>query len=268
VTDYSYRYYDPATGRWPSRDPIGEAGGINLYSFIANEAVSSFDVLGLFPYFNPGQNPAGSCCTVKESESPCRLHLDLSFVDPNEGVSDFWASRIAAQYGQVSSALTPGTVFDAMPDVLPRFPEVADEQAYWNVLKQSIDEKLGKCCISGITIRGHGNSSSAGSIYSNLITNPNSPSSRFLEYLAGKKCAPLAGENNSAIDLKVCSTAEGAEGKEFLQILAKRTSFDVLGWTDLFEGTPHGDQYKATPDGGVNYVQSKGESFGKKKASK
>ena len=24
---YGYRYYDPATGRWPSRDPIGEVGG-------------------------------------------------------------------------------------------------------------------------------------------------------------------------------------------------------------------------------------------------
>jgi len=24
---YGYRYYDPATGRWPSRDPIGEMGG-------------------------------------------------------------------------------------------------------------------------------------------------------------------------------------------------------------------------------------------------
>jgi hypothetical protein len=23
-------YYDPVTGRWPSRDPIGERGGVNL----------------------------------------------------------------------------------------------------------------------------------------------------------------------------------------------------------------------------------------------
>jgi hypothetical protein len=31
VTDYTYRYYDPVTGRWPSRDPIEEEGGINMY---------------------------------------------------------------------------------------------------------------------------------------------------------------------------------------------------------------------------------------------
>ena len=27
------RYYDPANGRWLTRDPIGTAGGVNLYSF-------------------------------------------------------------------------------------------------------------------------------------------------------------------------------------------------------------------------------------------
>jgi RHS repeat-associated protein len=30
---YLYRYYDPLTGRWPSRDPIEEGGGMNLYGF-------------------------------------------------------------------------------------------------------------------------------------------------------------------------------------------------------------------------------------------
>ena len=28
---HGYRYYDPMTGRWPSRDPIEEDGGVNLY---------------------------------------------------------------------------------------------------------------------------------------------------------------------------------------------------------------------------------------------
>ena len=30
---YGYRYYDPVKGRWPSRDPIAERGGVNLYGF-------------------------------------------------------------------------------------------------------------------------------------------------------------------------------------------------------------------------------------------
>jgi RHS repeat-associated protein len=47
VTDYSYRWYDPVTGRWPSRDPIGEEGGINLYGFVGNDGVTRWDFLGL-----------------------------------------------------------------------------------------------------------------------------------------------------------------------------------------------------------------------------
>jgi RHS repeat-associated protein len=47
VADYGYRYYDPLTGRWPSRDPIGEEGGVNLYGFVGNNSLSSVDKHGL-----------------------------------------------------------------------------------------------------------------------------------------------------------------------------------------------------------------------------
>ncbi|MFN0138233.1 MAG: RHS repeat-associated core domain-containing protein [Phycisphaerae bacterium] len=33
---YGYRYYSARLGRWLSRDPIGEVGGINLYGFVGN----------------------------------------------------------------------------------------------------------------------------------------------------------------------------------------------------------------------------------------
>ncbi len=44
---YGYRYYDSKTGRWPSRDPIGEAGGLNLYGMVGNDPLSKYDILGL-----------------------------------------------------------------------------------------------------------------------------------------------------------------------------------------------------------------------------
>ena len=46
---YGYRHYDPVHGRWLSRDPIGEAGGVNLYGFVGNDGVNHIDVLGLAP---------------------------------------------------------------------------------------------------------------------------------------------------------------------------------------------------------------------------
>jgi RHS repeat-associated protein len=44
-----FRAYDPETGRWLSRDPIGEAGGINLYGYVGGNPISYHDPLGLTP---------------------------------------------------------------------------------------------------------------------------------------------------------------------------------------------------------------------------
>ena len=49
MADYQYRHYDPVTGRWPSRDPIEESGGFNLYGFVGNDGVSKIDFLGQMP---------------------------------------------------------------------------------------------------------------------------------------------------------------------------------------------------------------------------
>ena len=44
---YGYRHYDPQQGRWLSRDPIGEGGGVNFYSFVENIPLAAIDGLGL-----------------------------------------------------------------------------------------------------------------------------------------------------------------------------------------------------------------------------
>ena len=47
---YGYRYYNPQDGTWLSRDPLGEAGGLNLYGFVNNDPVNGIDYLGLVDY--------------------------------------------------------------------------------------------------------------------------------------------------------------------------------------------------------------------------
>jgi RHS repeat-associated protein len=43
------RWYDPATGRFLTQDPIGLAGGVNLYAYAGNDPVSYSDPFGLCP---------------------------------------------------------------------------------------------------------------------------------------------------------------------------------------------------------------------------
>jgi len=44
---YGYRYFQPETGRWVSRDRVGEHKDHNLYCFVQNNVPLRFDYLGL-----------------------------------------------------------------------------------------------------------------------------------------------------------------------------------------------------------------------------
>lgn len=46
---------------WPSRDPIEEEGGLNLYGFVGNDGVNAWDYLGLYK--------KAICCTKKQEEA-------------------------------------------------------------------------------------------------------------------------------------------------------------------------------------------------------
>jgi RHS repeat-associated protein len=61
---YGYRYYDPVTGRWPSRDPIEERGGVNLYGFVGNDSTTRVDILGLAD-LGPAEILGNCHCPVK-----------------------------------------------------------------------------------------------------------------------------------------------------------------------------------------------------------
>lgn len=52
-----YRAYAPALGRWISEDPIGEVGGVNLYGYVGNQPIATFDLLGLAPPQPPANWP-------------------------------------------------------------------------------------------------------------------------------------------------------------------------------------------------------------------
>jgi RHS repeat-associated protein len=119
---YGYRYYNPSTGRWPSRDPIGEKGGLNLYEAVLNNPINVTDDLGRFPNpFKPqpfptnniNPPPAGpfSKCNIAlncNSTVSGQMHCGL-VIDTGSGVYDLDGSG-----GTINSRfLVPGSTSDA-----------------------------------------------------------------------------------------------------------------------------------------------------------
>ena len=77
---YGYRWYDPVTGRWPSRDPIGEDGGVNLYGFTENDDINYFDDLGHHsssPGHVPFRGRSGPSSPVSDPTIPIRVAFGL-----------------------------------------------------------------------------------------------------------------------------------------------------------------------------------------------
>lgn len=110
LVGYSKRFYNAAVGRWTSRDPDDENGGLNLYAFVENQALTAVDALGLSKYY-PGGHHVGTMQLAKSlPEGPGKEFLK-TFTIPvlkphgwnkahmlyNDAVADHFARWLAAR---------------------------------------------------------------------------------------------------------------------------------------------------------------------------
>jgi RHS repeat-associated protein len=88
LVGYSRRFYDSNLQRWLNRDPIGEAGGINLYQFVGNSPINNVDPFGLtdtipyvvYPDSFIGPLPPGG---VRESYDRFRQQAESNGLQPS-----------------------------------------------------------------------------------------------------------------------------------------------------------------------------------------
>jgi hypothetical protein len=81
-------HYDPNIGRWLSRDPIMEEGGVNLFGFIDNNSLNSTDYLGL-DFIAAGSRPLAPPLGKLGGEDWPANHASLEYFDENESSKAF-----------------------------------------------------------------------------------------------------------------------------------------------------------------------------------
>ena len=69
------RYYDPAIGRFTQEDPIGLAGGLNLYGFASGDPVNFSD-------------PFGLCHTIQDEKEKKKCKLREASEQENKDMDD------------------------------------------------------------------------------------------------------------------------------------------------------------------------------------
>jgi RHS repeat-associated protein len=96
---YRARYYSTAIQRFVSEDPLGFQGGINLYSYVGNNAVNFVDPSGLDP------NPVGGghACTRNNQPTICVTNWT-----PNDPGWVFFPDPPASGGGGATNAGVPG----------------------------------------------------------------------------------------------------------------------------------------------------------------
>ena len=131
---YGYRYYDPKTGRWPSRDPIEEDGGVNLYSFGPNNPICGFDDLGLswwsnIPIIGPAIDFFGGAPKLQDAvndrrkkrqelfDQICDSETDYEELEETEEEVEEKTDEMIKQMGKVAAAgaKLPGTSTKSSP---------------------------------------------------------------------------------------------------------------------------------------------------------
>ena len=107
---YGYRVYDPTKGRWLSRDPIWERGGLNLYAMVGNDPTNKIDIWGLDRHLTRTNPAVHHGIAVDIWDENCCNVIGKRYFD--FAVDRSWLARIA------NNPLRPDSIKDAVQGIL------------------------------------------------------------------------------------------------------------------------------------------------------
>ena len=105
---FGYRFYQPVLGRWQSRDPIGESGGVAVYQFLFNSSLVSADYLGMMMVIPPGSSLRKlPCCgsTPFDPEKQCCCPKTIIEIPLDDGPMVTKEELVVVEKTQITSGV-------------------------------------------------------------------------------------------------------------------------------------------------------------------
>jgi RHS repeat-associated protein len=130
---YRARYYDPQAARFISRDPIGLAGGINLYIY-PNNPISWSDPFGLEPWYNDPNHWLAWTFDPADPPSECKVRCVADktiMLIPPFGICPFDIDYLSYKGGYTETLTSSGTA-----DIVGSVAEVTS--AKWNNISKVV----------------------------------------------------------------------------------------------------------------------------------
>ena len=92
-----HRYYDPSTGRFTQVDPIGLAGGTNVYGFATADPVNYGDPFGLCPCSAPG------LMTIVTTKAARQAAVRTALANGEDEARDLFVTTVVlGSFGQIA----------------------------------------------------------------------------------------------------------------------------------------------------------------------
>jgi len=105
---YGYRFYDSCSGKWTTRDPLEEEGGLNLYGFVGNNALQWIDPSGQDAIV---VNYRGYPVNTGYGFTLPLGHGAVIAVEPDTGTTKYYEyGRYDSDFGQVKQRPVPNVV--------------------------------------------------------------------------------------------------------------------------------------------------------------
>jgi RHS repeat-associated protein len=157
------RFYSPSLGRWLSRDPIGELGGVNPYAACGNDSVDKRDALGLLyggspPIVSlpPGVSPTASLRADPSTPGGWIIDLPWPFPDiripppsslppGSRNIPSEYALGVASTLGRLSWRETI-CALGVGGGAGYYFSSTGEEAGGWRYAHCYVSCKIKKCC--------------------------------------------------------------------------------------------------------------------------